>query len=228
MQGGGFPGYPGGFPPGGGGGYLQPHMSHAPPGRTTTVQITRTNTTFNNNWYAPYYNQIQGNQGYMQNLQYWFNAVDRDRSGTITAQELAQVQFNQRPLGFPCAVKILRAFDKDNSGTIDFREYVALHGFLQTISNAFLMADRDRSGTLDAYEIYNALVGAGFQLSQPTVSAICRRYSNTAMGLTFDYFLMAVAHLAIVRSIFEWNDVSRVGRISLTFDQLANITIECL
>eukprot|EP01121_Diplochlamys_sp_Union-15-3_P008829 TRINITY_DN2368_c0_g1_i2.p1 TRINITY_DN2368_c0_g1~~TRINITY_DN2368_c0_g1_i2.p1 ORF type:complete len:234 (+),score=25.15 TRINITY_DN2368_c0_g1_i2:48-704(+) len=210
-----------------------PYSTGGYPGSTgpvqTTTTVTRTTTAaFNNSWYAPYYHQIQQNASQFNSLQYWFQSVDRDRSGSISANELAMVQFYGRPLGFPCAVKILRAFDQDRSGSIDFREYVALHGFLQTISSAFMMADRDRSGTLDPTEIFTALSGAGFLLTQPTVISICRRYNNTGMGLSFDSFLMAAAHLAIVRSIFQWNDPMRSGRVTLTYDQLANITIETL
>jgi len=194
-----------------------------------TQTVSRTTTTnFSNNWYSAYYNQLAAIQSQMATLQYWFTSVDRDRSGSISAIELAQAQFNGRPLGVACASKIIRAFDQDKTGTIDFREYVALHGFLQTMSNAFLMADRDRSGTLDPMEIFTAIVGAGFALSQPTLMSICRRFNNTGYGLTFDMFLLAVSHLAIVRSIFDWNDVARMGRITLTYDQLAQITIECL
>eukprot|EP01121_Diplochlamys_sp_Union-15-3_P000910 TRINITY_DN1076_c0_g1_i2.p1 TRINITY_DN1076_c0_g1~~TRINITY_DN1076_c0_g1_i2.p1 ORF type:complete len:208 (+),score=26.81 TRINITY_DN1076_c0_g1_i2:63-686(+) len=196
---------------------------------TSLPNVTRTTTTqFNSSWYAPYYNQVYQNQHSLASLQYWFQSVDRDRSGSITPNELAMVQFNGRPLGYLCAAKMMRAFDKDRSGTIDFREYIALHGFLQSISAAFLSADRDRSGFLDPTEIYAALINAGFLLSQATVNAICRRYNNTGFGLTFDSFLLAAAHLAIVRSIFEWNDPMRTGRVYLTFDELALITIETM
>eukprot|EP01120_Amphizonella_sp_Union-15-10_P009782 TRINITY_DN3784_c0_g1_i1.p1 TRINITY_DN3784_c0_g1~~TRINITY_DN3784_c0_g1_i1.p1 ORF type:complete len:203 (-),score=13.79 TRINITY_DN3784_c0_g1_i1:2-610(-) len=168
---------------------------------TTTLangtQVTRTTSTFDNSWYAPYYHQMQNSQQF-NNLQYWFQSVDRDRSGSISAMELAQVQFRGRPLGYPCAAKLITAFDKDNSGTIDFREYVALHGFLTTMSNAFFYADRDQSGTLDAFEIYNAVASAGFRLSQSTISAIVRRYNNTGVGLTFDSFLtVSYTHLTL-------------------------------
>jgi len=192
--------------------------------------VTRSTTTqFENSWYSAYYQQYAQNQQALQTLQYWFNSVDRDRSGSITSVELAQVQFNGRPLGVLCASKMIMAFDRDGSGTIDFREYCALHGFLSQMSNAFLIADRDRSGSLEPNEIFTAITAAGFQLSQPTVITIVRKYNNTGYGgLTFERFLLAMAHLAIVRSIFDWNDTSKVGRVMLTYDQLAHITIQCV
>jgi len=96
------------------------------------------------------------------------------------------------------------------------------------MNNAFLQADRDHSGFLDANEIHSALTGAGFQMSLPTVEAICKKYNTPQRGVSFDAFLQICAHLATVRSIFEWNDVQRSGKVNLTYDQLAHITIHML
>jgi hypothetical protein len=46
----------------------------------------------------------------------------------------------------------------------DFYEYAAMHKFLASLQAAFFAADRDRSGTIDAREIHNALAAAGFQV----------------------------------------------------------------
>ena len=47
---------------------------------------------------------------------------------------------------------------------------------LEKLSNAFFSADADRSGTLDAREIYNAIQQAGFQgLSTQTIDAFGRK-----------------------------------------------------
>lgn len=67
------------------------------------------------------------------------------------------------------ANKLIRVFDKDGSGQIEFREYCALHQFLNAMQNAFFAADRDRSGYIDANEMFAAVSGAGFQLSFNTI-----------------------------------------------------------
>lgn len=105
----------------------------------------------------------------MQTLQHWFHSVDRDRSGSISAVELGQVQFNQRPIGVAVSKKLIRIFDRDNNGEIDFQEYAALHMFLMAMQSAFFAADRDRSGYIDANEMFQAVTGAGFQLSFGTI-----------------------------------------------------------
>jgi len=112
----------------------------------------------------------------MQTLRAWFDSVDKDRSGNISAVELALVQFGGKPLGPETAAKFIKVYDRDNTKTIDFNEYVALHQMLEKLSNAFFSADADRSGTLDAREIYTAIQNAGFQgLSPQTIDAFGRK-----------------------------------------------------
>lgn len=48
----------------------------------------------------------------------WFRSVDRDNSGSITAHELQMVTFGGFPLGMDIAIKLVKVFDKDRSGTI--------------------------------------------------------------------------------------------------------------
>jgi Ca2+-binding EF-hand superfamily protein len=47
-----------------------------------------------------------------QEAQAWFAAIDRDRSGSITANEIAACTFANTPLGWDTASKLVRVFDK--------------------------------------------------------------------------------------------------------------------
>jgi Ca2+-binding EF-hand superfamily protein len=164
----------------------------------------------------------------MQRFQQWFRSVDRDNSGSISAPELAGIQFGNRPIGAPVAAKLIKVFDKDHSGTVDFNEYVALQRFLEHVSNAFFAADKDRSGTIDAQEILTALGQAGFQLSMPTIQAAVAKFDTTRRGLDFANFLFVCAHLAHCRSIFEWNDTQRTGQIHVGYDAFCHIGIDLI
>jgi len=177
-------------------------------------------------WAASYYNQVTPQE--MQTCRQWFDSVDRDRSGSVSAQELALVQFNGRPLGLGVAQKLIKVFDKDHSGSIDFNEYVALHKFLMTMQTAFFAADQDRSGLIDAREIHTALQQARFSLSLQTVQAITKKFDQTGRGIDFPTFLFVTAHLAHIRSIFEWNDTRNLGTVSLNFDAFCHIGTDLL
>jgi len=159
-------------------------------------------------------------------LQAWFSATDTDRSGSITANELASMPVMNKPIGFVTAQALIKVFDKDYSGKIDFNEYVALNQFTNKMQAAFYQSDRDRSGSLDFQEIFNALVQAGFQLQFPTIQAICSKYDPSRTGrISADSFVQICAQLASIRSIFEWNDQQRSGRVTFSLDQLSHIVI---
>jgi len=133
------------------------------------------------------------------------------------------VELNQ-PLSFSSL--LIKVFDRDRSGEIDFNEYVALHQFVMKMQAAFVQADQDRSGFLDSREIFNALTTAGFQLGYQTVQTLCTKYDTNKNGqISLDSFIQVCAHLASVRSIFEWNDQQKTGKVTLTYDQLAHITV---
>jgi len=177
-------------------------------------------------WLSSFYNQISPQE--MANLQAWFNSVDTDRSGTISAQELAAMKYGPTYLGLPAAKKLIKVFDKHHTGTIDFYEFASLHQFLHKMYTAFYQADEAKTGLLDAREIHSGLQTGGFQLGLQTVQAVCSKFDTTGRGITFEQFLQVCAHLATVRSIFEWNDQARTGKVAFTYDQLAHVTVHLM
>jgi Ca2+-binding EF-hand superfamily protein len=54
----------------------------------------------------------------MGNLQAWFYSVDRDRSGNISASELAVMPIGKEQLGLDAARRLIKAFDRNYSGNI--------------------------------------------------------------------------------------------------------------
>eukprot|EP01089_Gocevia_fonbrunei_P022224 TRINITY_DN8907_c0_g1_i1.p1 TRINITY_DN8907_c0_g1~~TRINITY_DN8907_c0_g1_i1.p1 ORF type:complete len:253 (+),score=51.99 TRINITY_DN8907_c0_g1_i1:94-852(+) len=180
------------------------------------------NTNFRGQWYSSYYNQIPPQE--LQTLQMWFTSMDRDRSGSISANELANVAIGGMTLGLDIAVRLIRVFDVDKNGTIDFYEYASLHKFLMNIQSLFQMADRDRSGRLDQAEIGPAVASGGFRVGPTSVSALYRKYNKTGYGLTMVDFIGMVAHIAQVKSLFESKDTAKTGSVNLNFDQLTELT----
>jgi len=109
------------------------------------------------------------------------------------------------------------------------REYAALHSFLTAMKSAFSQADRDKSGFLDSNEIHQALSGAGFQLTLPTVKTLVTKFDQSGrQQLDFERFLSMTAHLSHVRSLFAWNDPHKQGNVTFNFDSLAHLTTELL
>jgi len=170
----------------------------------------------------------------INNLYIWFQKVDADKSGTIDANELSKVQFTGKPLGKGAAIKLIRAFDKNGDTQIDFSEYVLLHGFIVKMQNSFTASDVNKSGGLDFNELQNALRNAGFPLSPQAAKESYDHFElpnakfGSAKGVPMNGFLLVCAYLATVRNIFEYNDSDRDGKITLTFDQFAHITVHLM
>lgn len=176
----------------------------------------------NNRWYGGYAQQLQQNE--VQQLRDWFQRVDTDRSGSIDANELQKVTFGGIPIGYVVAQKLIQVFDENRNGTIDFNEYCTMHRFISQMRQAFTNADADRSGRIEANEIYRALNGAGFSyLSPVSVNELTAKYDKTRKGLDWQEFLLMSACIAHVRSVFQWNDKQNTGTITLNIDQLTQI-----
>jgi len=222
---GGMPGFPGAAPAGYGGSMGgmpgMPGMGGmGPPG--TGMQGMQPPANFANNWYATYYNQMQ--QAEMADARQWFQSVDTDRSGSITANEIAQITFGGFPLGLETAYRLVRVFDRDRSGTMDFFEYATLHKFMKSLQTAFFAADRDHSGHLDVRELPAALNAAGLQLAPNAVMALARKYA--AMPVGFAEFLQLASTVAQCKSLFEWRDVNRTGKLTVDFNTLLELVGE--
>lgn len=155
-------------------------------------------------------------------IQQWFFAVDQDRSGHITAVEVARCTFGGFPLGFETARKLVRVFDRDGTGTITFHEYAAMHKFIALCQHGFFTADRDRSGRLALNEIFTALGVTQMGASFPSVQALFNAYVRDPYGLTFSEYLQLACHIAATKTAFLQENAMQGNRgvVQLDFDKL--------
>jgi len=165
-------------------------------------------------WFVAYIQQTNPQE--LHQFMSWFGAIDKDHSGTIEAREVACIQFGGRNITINTATCMLKAFDTDNSGSITFWEYVALHKFIMQLQMGFMAADHDRSGRISLNEISTALQNAGFSLTPQLMTVLMHKFDSSRSGqLDFEGYLAMAAHLAHMKTLFEIN--SR-GTGSVTFD----------
>eukprot|EP01104_Vermistella_antarctica_P015201 TRINITY_DN492_c0_g1_i1.p1 TRINITY_DN492_c0_g1~~TRINITY_DN492_c0_g1_i1.p1 ORF type:complete len:313 (+),score=43.00 TRINITY_DN492_c0_g1_i1:54-941(+) len=219
-------GYPPHAPYGGGGAPAQAY-GQAP----GTPQQQQQNSSA-----AHYYSQVS--QQEMGQLQAWFSAVDRDRSGQISAKELAQMDFGGVRFGPDTARLLIKVFDVDRSGEVSFYEYAALHKFIMSMKQAFYMFDADRSGSIDQNELSRALSQGGFYFSPQTIQMVLNKFKAQALtqtqrpgmlwgkqaGLGFEQFLQVCAFLGVLRSSFEGKDPHRTGSITVNLEGLVQLS----
>ena len=175
-------------------------------------------------WFTVYYNMIAPHE--LMEIQAWFQSIDTDRSGHITANEIQRCTFANVPLGFDTAKKLVQVFDKDRGGSIDFYEYAAMHKFLSLMQHAFFAGDSDRSGRLDAREIHTALGVGRMTVGFPSVNSLYTKYNRDGYGVSFSDFLQLVAHIACAKSTFEWEQAvqGNKGVITINFDKFVELS----
>lgn len=154
--------------------------------------------------------------------------VDKDRSGQLSEDELRRALVNGDYTAFDVhTVKMMiRMFDTDRSGTINFQEFEGLWGFLTAWRGLFDRFDVDRSGTISLKEFEDALVAFGYRLSPDFTTLLFNTYAKNLRGrgdetgrekgLSFDLFVQACISLKRMTDVFKRYDDDRDGYITLS------------
>lgn len=158
-----------------------------------------------------------------------FLQVDKNRTGQLSEAELQRALVNGDYTAFdPHTVKMMiRMFDTDRSGTINFDEFCGLWGFLAAWRNLFDRFDVDRSGNISLREFEDALVAFGYRLSPQFVQLLFSTYAKShSRGrgddgvrervLSFDLFVQACISLKRMTDVFKKYDSDRDGYITLS------------
>ncbi|KAF8466516.1 hypothetical protein JB92DRAFT_3086221 [Gautieria morchelliformis] len=175
-----------------------------------------------------------------ESLWNWFQSVDVDRSGAITATELqhALVNGDWTPFDLDTVKLLMTIFDTDRSGTIGFNEFAGLWKYVKRgirslmarNVSVFRHFDSDRSGSIDGPELANALRQFGYNLSPQLLSLVEKKYDvkasapsehgarGPAPGITFDRFVRACVVVKTLTEAFQRLDTDRDGWIQINYD----------
>ena len=96
--------------------------------------------------------------------------VDTDRSGQIDAAELQRALSHTHTFHVQTVAIIMKCFDRDDNGHINFQEFAQLWTFISQWKECFDRLDTDRSGNLDFGEMKQALASFGYRLTDPFIS----------------------------------------------------------
>ncbi|CAG8083348.1 unnamed protein product [Penicillium olsonii] len=161
-----------------------------------------------------------------------FRAANSSHSGTLTENELGSALVNGDYTSFhPRTVRLMiRMFDRDGSGTINFDEFVSLWRYLAAWRELFDRFDEDRSGRISKPEFENALVAFGYRLSPKFIGVIFGVFEAKGKqmhtskdpvrnGMSFDLFVQACISLKRMTDVFKRYDEDRDGYITLSFEE---------
>lgn len=132
----------------------------------------------------------------------------------------------------PRTVKMMiRMFDRDGNGIINFEEFVSLWRYLAAWRELFDRFDEDRSGRISLPEFEKALVAFGYRLSPKFVSVLFTAFesktrqlnapprSPSRNGMSFDLFVQACISLKRMTDVFKRYDDDRDGYITVSFEE---------
>lgn len=90
---------------------------------------------------------------------------------------------------------MIALMDTDGSGRLNLHEFHHLWKKIKTWQKIFKHYDTDQSGTINSYEMRNAVKDAGFHLNNQLYDIITMRYADKYMNIDFDSFICCFVRL---------------------------------
>lgn len=163
-------------------------------------------------------------------VQQWFQAVDRDRSGQIQWEELQAALVNGRGENFsPTACKLMIGmFDQDKSGSIGINEFQLLYNYINQWLTVFRTYDRDQSGSIEETELAQAFQQMGFRFTPEFVKfLIAKNDLKNHKQITVDQFIVTCIQIQRFTEAFRARDKELKGVVTLAFEDFLSIAINC-
>uniref|UniRef100_A0A6P7GX58 Peflin-like n=1 Tax=Diabrotica virgifera virgifera TaxID=50390 RepID=A0A6P7GX58_DIAVI len=163
-------------------------------------------------------------------VQSWFQAVDKDRSGQISWEELQAALINGQGENFsPTACKLMISmFDIDHSGTIGINEFQLLYNYINQWLAVFKNYDRDGSGSIDETELTQAFQQMGFRFSPEFVKFLLVKSDlKTHSRMSVDQFIVVCIQIQQFTEAFKKKDRELKGVITLGFEEFLGIALSC-
>lgn len=141
--------------------------------------------------------------------------------GQLSEKELSAALVNGDWTAFDIQTvrMMIRMFDSDRNGTINFEEFCGLWSFLASWRTLFDRFDVDRSGNISLQEFTDALIAFRYRLSPQFVELLFRTYDKRNEGvMSFDLFVQSCISLKRMTDVFKKYDDDRDGFITLSFE----------
>jgi len=157
----------------------------------------------------------------------WFNAVDVDKNGEISATELQAALVNSDHSHFreeACRMMI-DMYDKDKTGTIEVHEFSQLFGSINQWKAVFEAHDKDRSGRIEQAELDQAFQQMGFRFSPTFVQNLLAKYDPKTRRLSLDNFIVACVQIQRLTTSFKTRDREMRGQATMAYEDFIGIAL---
>ncbi|KAM4662816.1 calpain-3 isoform 6-T6 [Discoglossus pictus] len=120
---------------------------------------------------------------------------------------------------------MIALMDTDGCGRLNLQEFHHLWKKIKHWQAIFLRYDGDQSGTINSYEMRNAVNEAGFHLNNQLYDIITMRYANKHMNIDFDSFICCFVRLEGMFRAFHAFDKDGDGIIKLSVLEWLQLTM---
>uniref|UniRef100_A0A8C5ZZE0 Calpain-3 n=1 Tax=Marmota marmota marmota TaxID=9994 RepID=A0A8C5ZZE0_MARMA len=120
---------------------------------------------------------------------------------------------------------MIALMDTDGSGRLNLQEFHHLWKKIKTWQKIFKHYDTDQSGTINSYEMRNAVNDAGFHLNSQLYDIITMRYADKRMNIDFDSFICCFVRLEGMFRAFNAFDKDGDGIIKLNVLEWLQLTM---
>ncbi|XP_001503331.1 calpain-3 isoform X4 [Equus przewalskii] len=120
---------------------------------------------------------------------------------------------------------MIALMDTDGSGRLNLQEFHHLWNKIKTWQKIFKHYDTDQSGTINSYEMRNAVNDAGFHLNRQLYDIITMRYADKHMNIDFDSFICCFVRLEGMFRAFHAFDKDGDGIIKLNVLEWLQLTM---
>ncbi|KAM5129115.1 calpain-3 isoform 2-T2 [Mantella aurantiaca] len=120
---------------------------------------------------------------------------------------------------------MIALMDTDGCGRLNLQEFQHLWKKIKEWQKIFIKYDADQSGTINSYEMRNAVNEAGFHLNNQLYDIIIMRYANKHMNIDFDSFICCFVRLEGMFRAFHAFDKDGDGIIKLNVLEWLQLTM---
>ncbi|XP_077241652.1 calcium-binding protein CBP-like [Tasmannia lanceolata] len=151
-----------------------------------------------------------------------FQLADQDGSGFIDDKELQRAlsSYNQS-FSIRTVHLLMYLFTNTNSRKIGPKEFTSVYYSLQNWRAIFERFDRDRSGTIDASELRDALLSLGFSISPVILDLLVSKYDRSAgrnKAIEYDNFFECCLTVKGLTEKFKEKDTMYSGSATFTYE----------
>ncbi|KAI0232318.1 Calpain-1 catalytic subunit [Lamellibrachia satsuma] len=135
--------------------------------------------------------------------------------------ELSRKEFGRTSaFGLEACRSFLAMIDKERSGVLSYEETSELWDELLFWKKIFNRYDRDKSGSMDTYELRKVFKDIGITLGLSAISALATRYGGKDMTMFFEDFALCLARTMSLQAAFKAYSVKdKPGEARLTMDE---------